>query len=54
MDNTDYFRIRGSLNQTSASSKYLAYFDFDLDNDVDGSDQTQFLACYRKRLAWTG
>ncbi len=54
MDNTDYFRIRGSLNQTSASSKYLAYFDFDLDNDVDGSDQTQFLARYRKRLAWTG
>ena len=53
VDNTDYFRLRGSLNQTAASSKYLGFFDFDRDNDVDGSDQSQFLARYRKRLAWT-
>jgi uncharacterized delta-60 repeat protein len=54
VDNTDYFRIRRALNTTSASSNYLWYFDFDLDDDVDGNDQNQFMGRYRKRLAWTG
>jgi len=54
VDNADYFRIRGAVNSTSASSKYLWYFDYDLDNDVDGNDQNQFMGRYRKRLAWTG
>jgi hypothetical protein len=52
VDSTDYFRIRGALNQTSASSKYLWFFDYDLDADVDSSDMSSFLLNYRKALAW--
>jgi hypothetical protein len=53
VDSTDYFRIRGALNQIAPSSRYLWFFDYDLDTDVDSSDMTQFLARYRKTLAWT-
>jgi hypothetical protein len=53
VDGTDYFRIRGALNQSAPSSKYLWFFDYDLDTDVDSSDMTQFQARYRKTLAWT-
>jgi hypothetical protein len=52
VDNTDYFKFRGTYGQTSASTRYLWFLDSDADNDVDSSDLTQFNQRYRKRLAW--
>lgn len=45
-----------NVSQSNVTGKTVSTltFDYDLDNDVDGNDQNQFMGRYRKRLAWTG
>ncbi len=52
VDNLDYFRLRGALGHTSDSPRYLEYFDYDQDDDVDADDFAEFLARFRTALAW--
>jgi len=58
-DATDYRAFLAARGKTSGQAGYLAYFDYDADNDIDfdsnpndlSSDQDQFLVRYkRKRL----
>ncbi len=53
LDASDSLRLRNSYGQTAGSSRYLWYFDYDQDGDVDADDRSQFLARYRTSLAWT-
>jgi hypothetical protein len=53
VDNLDYFRFRGALGQVSDSPRYLGYFDYDQDDDVDSDDLGKFLTRFRTVLAWS-